>query len=149
MLKTIVLTAPLLAMGIATAAAADNVTDVRVFHHTVNVLEDVVTEKYKCDIVDVPIYAEGEAKPGDFLLGAIIGGLLGGTVTDSDKGAAVGAFTGGVIAAEKGKKKVVEYRQQEVCNKQEVVQQISTPVYSHSTIRFYLDGKRYVVKFVK
>lgn len=141
--------AAILAAAYTPAFANQNVSDVRVFHHTVDVLTEVVTEGYKCDMVDVPIYSEGEANPGDFLVGAIIGGLLGGTVTDSDKGAAVGAFTGGVIAAEKGKKKVVGYRQKEICNKQNIVKQTTKPIYSHSTIRFYMDGKRYVLRFEK
>ena len=84
-----------------------------------------------------------------FLTGAIIGGLIGGTATESDKGAAIGAFTGGVIAAEKGKKKIVGYRTEEICNPRQVTTQERTSVYSHSTIRFYMNGKRYVLQFQK
>lgn len=137
------------AMACTPAVANQSVTNVRVFHHTVDVVHDVTTQQYVCETISVPVYTEGEANPGDFLVGAIIGGLLGGTVTDSDKGAAVGAFTGGVIAAEKGKKKIAGYREQEVCNTENVTTQQLMPTYSHSTIRFHLDGKRYVVRFVR
>ena len=142
-------------LAIATAFAAactpalsnQSVTNARVFHHTVDVLTDITSEQYVCETRDIPIYTEGEASPGDFLVGAIIGGLLGGTATDSDKGAAIGAFTGRVIAAEQGKKKIVGYRQEEICNPQQVTTQQRRSVYSHSTIRFHMDGKRYVLRF--
>ena len=146
-MKRLAIVAAALATSCAPAHANQSVTNVRVFHHTVDVLSEVSNEQYVCETIDVPVYTEGEANPGDFLVGAIIGGLLGGTATDSDKGAAIGAFTGGVIAAEKGKKKIIGYRQEEVCNPQQVTTQTTRPVYSHSTIRFHMNGKRYVLRF--
>lgn len=127
--------------------ANQSVTDVRVFHHTKTISTPIQSEQYVCNTVDVPVYSEGQASVGDFLTGAIIGGLIGGTASNSDKGAAIGAFTGGVIAAENGKKKVVGYRQQEVCNKEIITVRQQQEVYSHSTIRFHMDGKRYVLQF--
>jgi len=135
------------ALACMPAYANQSVTDVRVFHHTKTISTPIQSEQYVCNMVDVPVYTEGEARLGDFLTGAIIGGLLGGTVTDSDKGAAVGAFTGGVIAAENGKKKITGYRQQEVCNREIITVNQSQNVYSHSTIRFFMNGKRYVLTF--
>lgn len=127
--------------------ANQSVTDVRVFHHTKTISTPIQSEQYVCNTVDVPVYSEGQASVGDFLTGAIIGGLIGGTASNSDKGAAIGAFTGGVIAAENGKKKIVGYRQQEVCNKEIITVRQQQEVYSHSTIRFHMDGKRYVLQF--
>ena len=146
-MKLLALTASVALVACAPALANESVSDVKVFHHTVDVLTDVTTERYICETREIPIYSEGEANLGDFLTGAIIGGLIGGTATESDKGAAIGAFTGGVIAAEKGKKRIVGYRTEEICNPRQVTTQERTAVYSHSTIRFYMNGKRYVLRF--
>jgi len=146
-MKTSIIYGAVLALSTSAALANQSVSDVKVFHHTVDVLTDVTTERYICETREIPLYSEGEANLGDFLTGAIIGGLIGGTATESDKGAAIGAFTGGVIAAEKGKKKIVGYRTEEICNPRQVTTQERTAVYSHSTIRFYMNGKRYVLRF--
>jgi uncharacterized protein YcfJ len=64
-----------------------------------------------CRDVEVPIYGEMQGQTsnsGDVLLGAIIGGLFGGTATNSDAGAAIGAFTGAVIAGENGKSNTIQ-----------------------------------------
>ena len=148
-MKTSIIYGAVLALSTSAALANQSVSDVKVFHHTVDVLTDVTTERYICETREIPLYSEGEANLGDFLTGAIIGGLIGGTATESDKGAAIGAFTGGVIAAEKGKKKVVGYRTEEICNPRQVTTQEQTSVYSHSTIRFYMDGKRHVLRLKK
>ena len=146
-MKTSSLSAMVLALSASTAFANQNVEDVRVFHHTKTISTPIQSEQYVCNTVDVPVYSEGQASVGDFLTGAIIGGLIGGTASNSDKGAAIGAFTGGVIAAENGKKKVVGNRQQEVCNKEIITIRDQQEVYSHSTIRFFMNGKRYVLNF--
>ena len=76
-----------------------------------------------CQIVDVPIYKEvvtgGGANGGDVLGGMIIGGLLGKGASGNDKGAAVGAILGGMVAADKKQKKetvIVGYKQQKQCS---------------------------------
>lgn len=147
MIKRLLALGALSVFAVSPVYANQNVENVRVFHHTKTITIPTETEQYVCEIVDVPVYGQGEANLGDFLTGAIIGGLIGGTATDSDKGAAVGAFTGGVIAAEKGKKKIVGYKQQEICNKKFVTIREQQEVYSHSTIRFFMNGKRYVLQF--
>jgi uncharacterized protein YcfJ len=146
-MKTSIIYGAVFALSTSAALANQSVSDVKVFHHTVDVLTDVTTERYICETREIPLYSEGEANLGDFLTGAIIGGLIGGTATESDKGAAIGAFTGGVIAAEKGKKRIVGYRTEEICNPRQVTTQERTAVYSYSTIRFYMNGKRYVLRF--
>jgi len=158
MLKTTVLTAPLLAMGIATAAVAnDNVTNVKVFDHNKIIYESVPVTINDCQDVKVPIYqdvqVQGDAA-GGALAGMIIGGLLGGTVSGKDEGAAAGAVIGGLIGADKGSKpkterRVVGYEWVEKCARKTTTDYVEKEVYSHSTIRFYLNGKRYVVEFIK
>ena len=49
----------------------------------------------------------------------IIGGLLGGTVSGKDRGAAAGAVIGGLMAADQGqqtKRVIVGYRSEQQCN---------------------------------
>ena len=146
-MKKLALIGVLSALAYTPAYANESVSNVRVFHHTKTIHQPVETKQYVCNTIDVPMYSEGQASVGDFLTGAIIGGLIGGTASNSDKGAAIGAFTGGVIAAEKGKKQIVGYRQTEVCNEERVVIGQQSQVYSHSTIRFFMNGKRYVLTF--
>jgi uncharacterized protein YcfJ len=76
-----------------------------------------------CQTVDVPIYGErvtgGGASGGDVLGGMIIGGLLGKGASGNDKGAAVGAILGGMVAADKKQQRetvIVGYKQQQQCS---------------------------------
>lgn len=86
----------------------------------------------QCQDVEVPIYGTQQgngASGGDVLTGMIIGGLLGKGATGKDKGAAVGAVIGGVIAADKGqnnKQVIIGYEIQRQCNEVMTRQQIST-----------------------
>jgi len=158
MLKTTVLTALLLAMGTATEVAANQeVTNVKVYHHNKIVRESVPVIGTYCRTVEVPIYqdvqVQGDAA-GGALAGMIIGGLLGKGVSGNDDGAAAGAIMGGLIGADKGSKpkterRIVGYETVEKCDEKRTREMVDREVYSHSTIRFYLDGKRYVVEFIK
>jgi uncharacterized protein YcfJ len=82
----------------------------------------------------------------------IIGGLLGKGVTGDDGGAAAGAVIGGLVGADNGAKPrtergIVGYSYEERCEIVTVNQQSYKEVYSHSTIRFYVDGQRHVLEF--
>ena len=84
----------------------------------------------------------------------IIGGILGKGVTGKDDGAAAGAVIGGLIGADKGakpktKRVIVDYKDEKRCEDQIVYVDQKEERYSHSTIRFYLNGKRYVVEFIR
>jgi len=150
-MKVSVLTIPLLVMGIATAAAAESVEKIKVYDHTKTVTQSVPMTETRCQDVQVPIYQQGgQASGGDVLLGAILGGLIGGTASGKDEGAAIGALGGAIIANESAKgPKVTGYRLERQCNDVTVYQNTNIEIYSHSTIRFYIDGKRYVVPFQK
>ena len=148
----------ILAMGIATGAAANGkVTDVRVFDHTKTMRVDTPTTQRVCENMNVPVYVtttqQGNASAGA-LIGMLLGAAGGKAVTGDDKGAAVGAIMGGLVGADKGaqpkqKQSVVGYKQELVCNDVTSVSSQLVDVYSHSTIRFYVDGVRYVLKFQK
>jgi len=146
-MKYLIATAAIFA---ASTASAD-VSKVKVFDHTKIVTQSVPISETRCQDVKVPIYQQGgNASGGDVLLGAIIGGLIGGTASGKDSGAAIGALGGAIVANESAKgPKVTGYEIQRQCSDVTVYQNSNVEVYSHSTIRFYLNGKRYVVPFQK
>lgn len=136
------------AILVATTASAE-VSKVKVYDHTKVVTQSVPVSETRCQDVQVPIYQQGgNASGGDVLLGAILGGLIGGTASGKDSGAAIGALGGAIVANESAKSpKVTGYEIQRQCSDVTVYQNSNVEVYSHSTIRFFVDGKRYVVPF--
>ncbi len=115
------------------------------------------TTQRVCENMDVPIYGtttrQGNAS-GGALIGMLLGAAGGKAVTGDDKGAAIGAIMGGLVGADKGaqpkqSQTIVGYKQELVCNDVTSVSNQLVDVYSHSTIRFYIDGRRYVLKFQK
>ena len=95
-----------------------------------DVVKEVPTQV--CEVVEVPVYGErstgGGASGGDVLGGMIIGGLLGKGASGNDKGAAVGAILGGMVAADKKNKTervIVGYKQQKQCSTVYQQQQVS------------------------
>jgi len=146
--------------ALATASpvlAADRPKDVVVYDHTKTVARTVPVTELRCRAVEKPIYGEvtrqGNAAEGA-LAGMIIGGLLGKGLTGDDNGAAAGAVMGGIVGADKGSKpkterRIIGYETVEECNNVTVNRKEYVDVYSHSTVRFYIDGKRYVLEFQK
>ena len=141
----------------APAYAGGKITDVRVFDHTKTIRMSTPTTQRVCQDMDVPIYGtttrQGNAS-GGALIGMILGAAGGKAVTGNDKGAAIGAIMGGLVGADKGaqpkqSQTIVGYKQELVCNDVTSVSNELVDVYSHSTIRFYVDGRRYVLKFQK
>ena len=138
------------ALFAATSVSAE-VSNIKIFDHNKTVTQSVPISERRCQDVQVPIYQQGgQASGGDVLLGAILGGLIGGTASGKDSGAAIGALGGAIVANESAKgAQVTGYEIQRQCSDVVVYQNSNVEVYSHSTIRFYLDGKRYVVPFQK
>ena len=141
----------------APALASEAVTDIRVFDHTKTMRVSTPTTQRVCQNMDVPIYGtttrQGNAS-GGALIGMLLGAAGGKAVTGNDKGAAIGAIMGGLVGADKGaqpkqSQTIVGYKQELVCNDVTSVSNELVEVYSHSTIRFYIDGRRYVLKFQK
>lgn len=115
-----------------------------------------VVDRY-CEVISVPVY-ESRARAGNAasgaLLGMIIGGVAGKAITDKDNGAAAGAIVGGIIGADQGSKPkteqvIVGYREEKSCYDEVIYIDKPRKVYSHSTLRFTIDGKEYKVDFVK
>jgi len=137
--------------------AKDKVKDVIVYDHTKTMLVKSPSTERICQNMNVPIYGtttqQGNAS-GGALIGMLLGAAGGKAVTGNDKGAAIGAIMGGLVGADKGaqpktKQNVVGYKQEVVCNDVTTVSEQYVDVYSHSTIRFYVDGRRYVLQFQK
>ena len=137
--------------------AKDKVKDVIVYDHTKTMLVKSPTTERVCQNMNVPIYGtttqQGNAS-GGALIGMILGAAGGKAVTGNDKGAAIGAIMGGLVGADKGaqpkhKQVVVGHKQELVCNDVTTISEQYIDVYSHSTIRFYVDGRRYVLQFQK
>ena len=138
-------------LGFCAPAHASEITNVKVYDHTKIVTQSIPTTDRRCQDVNVPIYQRNQnASAGDVLAGILLGGILGKAATKKDNGAAAGAVIGGIIANENSKKTTVTgYKTEVHCNDVTVYQSTNIETYSHSTIRFFMDGKRYVVPFQK
>jgi len=144
------------ALAAATPAMANEpVQKGTVFHHTKTIVKYVPTSEYVCKNIDKPIYGnvqkDGNAGEGA-LAGMIIGGLLGKGISGDDGGAAAGAVIGGIIGADKGGKprnrsEIIGYETVRDCREIIIEEEKRIEVYSHSTIRFFSNGKRYVLEF--
>lgn len=139
------------------ALANEKATNVKVYDHNKVVYKEVPVNKRVCKDVKVPVYetvqTQGDAA-GGALAGMIIGGILGKGLSGNDDGAAAGAVVGGLIGADKGSRpkteqRIVGYEYIEKCDQVVAYRQEQVEVYSHSTIRFYVNGKRYVLNFEK
>ena len=137
------------------AMANSKPTKIKVFDHTKTVVVNNPKKVRECRDVKVPVYdqyqTEGDAAGGAFL-GMILGGLLGKGVTGDDGGAAAGAVIGGLVGADKGARPktetgIIGYSLEERCDIVTINQETVIEVYSHSTIRFHLNGERYVLDF--
>ena len=154
-MKNLILTA-LFASSISSTAYAENV-NARVKDHYTTIYDTVEVIDRRCEMIDVPVYGtrrvpRNGGAAGNALLGMIIGGAVGKGLTGKDNGAAAGAVMGGIIGADQGSKSRTEeyvkgYRSEKSCT--DAVTYVDKPknVYSHSTLRFTLDGKRYKIDF--
>jgi uncharacterized protein YcfJ len=86
--------------------------------------------------------------------GAIIGGIIGGVVGNQfGKGngkeamTGIGALTGAIIGGQdKGPRNYTTQRQ---CQIETRYEETERQIYSHSTVTFYADGQKQVLKFYK
>lgn len=112
----------------------------------------VINDHYKTIIEQKPYTVEickdvvvSGDKTKDTLMGAIIGGAIGNNVTKNvDNGGAVGALLGGIIANQNSDAKDSIQRQ---CQLETRYQEETKEIYSHSTITFWSNGKKYNLRF--
>ncbi len=109
----------------------------------------------QCTNQKIPIYGkvQGRSDAGAVLGGAVLGGIIGKTVTKKDGGAAVGAIIGGALANESQKNQTITgilgYENRQVCQTKFKKSPREEIVYSYSLITFIIDGKEQTVEFQK
>ena len=86
-------------------------------------------------------------KSGDALMGAIIGGINGNNITkDLPDGGTAGAILGGILGHQNSDAKGGTQRR---CKTETRYNEEVRTIYSHSTITFWYEGKKYNLKFRK
>ena len=128
----------IIAILFTSAASAENSVRGNVTDYYNNVVVSTPHEKRLCEEYQVPIYGQqGSVDGGDVLMGMIIGGLLGKGVTGQDNGAAAGAVFGGVIAADKANKTVIQgYKTETKCRTEVRYSDRTERRYTHSISYF-------------
>ena len=139
------------AILLASSANADSSIRGNVVDYYNNVVVSTPHEKRLCEEYQVPIYGQqGSVDGGDVLMGMIIGGLMGKGLTGQDNGAAAGAVFGGVIAADKANKRVIQgYKTETKCRTEVRYTDRTERKYSHSIISFRDKGSPYEIQFSK
>ena len=138
-------------MSFAASASADEYATIT---HVNPNYQNVSVPKYRtdCRVNQVPIYGSvknGQASTGDTILGAIIGGAVGnqfGGGKGKDAATILGAIVGADIANKNSNKPGSVQRQCQIETRYEERQR---EIYSHSTVTFSTEGKKYTVKFQK
>ena len=124
----------------ATNATAETVQD-----HYKTVIEQ---NPYRVEVCkDVRI--QGQASTGDTIFGALIGGAIGnqfGGGKGKDAATILGAIVGADVANKNSNKPGSVQRQCQIETRYEERQR---EIYSHSTVTFSTEGKKYTVKFQK
>ena len=136
--KTIITTTALLVL--ATPAFAETVRD-----HYKTVIEQTPYSVEVCKDVQI----RGQASTGDTVFGALLGGVIGnqfGGGKGKDAATILGAIVGADIANKNSNKPGSVQRQCQIETRYEERQR---EIYSHSTVTFSTEGKKYTVKFQK
>jgi uncharacterized protein YcfJ len=138
---------------IGTAAFADEAAeDVRIFQHVKTVTTSVPVTTQTCQNVQVPIYGQVEQRGsnGQVLGGAVVGGVIGnqfGSGSGKDAMTILGAILGANSQSVQRSNQVTGYTVERQCTDTVSYETRTQDVYSHSTIRFTLNGYRYVQQF--
>ena len=129
-MKTLIFASSLVLIAASSAYAQSNIQD----HYKTVIIQKPYT-------VEVCTQGNGKSKLGNFLEGAIIGGIIGNNVPGENGGGALGAIVGGALNAENntGTKCQTETRYNEE----------QQTIYSHSTITFTYEGRQQTLRFQK
>ena len=135
----------------ATPALADLNVKTRIQDHYKDSTVRIPHTQRVCNTVDVPVYGEEQFDQGDAIVGGIIGGLIGSQIgkgSGNKVATGAGAITGAIIGGKKDGN-IVSYRQEEQCHNETVYEYRVDTDYSHSTVIFWYEGKKYVLSFQK
>jgi len=129
-MKTLIFASSLVLIAASSAHAQSNIQD----HYKTVIIQKPYT-------VEVCTQGNGKSKLGNFLEGAIIGGIIGNNVPGENGGGALGAIVGGALNAENntGPQCQTETRYNEE----------QQTIYSHSTITFTYEGRQQTLRFNK
>ena len=140
MKKSILLTT--LVIGSCSPAIAESFVTAAVEDH----YKEIINQKHYYLEVFKDVQRSGD-KTGDALLGAIIGGIIGNNVTkDLPDGGTAGAIIGGLMGHNNSDAKGGTSTK---CRTETRYNEQKATVYSHSTIKFWHEGKELTVKFQK
>lgn len=150
-MKHLLITASLL-VATATPALANKtaISEARIEDHYKTVINQIPYTVEVCRDVQIPITGKKEFDPNGAIIGGIIGGVVGNQFGKGDGKEAmtgIGAMTGAIIGGQKDSKP--DYRIENRCHLETRHKEKSETVYSHSTVRFTVDGQRYELKFQK
>lgn len=116
-------------------------------------LAETTQDHYKTIVDKRPYHVEvcgqqsvGGDKTGDTLKGAILGGIIGNNVGDVENGGAIGAIIGGMLGHNNSN---ATGGTRTVCKTEIRYQEEYREVYSHSTVTFTHNGRRYTLRFQK
>ena len=112
-----------------------------------------VIDHYAKKVVDVPttstVCSEQQVsgdKTADTLMGALIGGIIGNNIKGEENGGAAGAVIGGMIGHNNSD---AVGGTRTVCNEVTTYTRTYQEVYTHSIVKFDVDGREYQLKFKK
>lgn len=141
-MKKLLITASVM-LATATSASAETVRD-----HFKTVIEQSPYRVEVCKDVRVP--QKGATDTEGAILGGILGGVIGnqfGKGSGKEAATGIGALTGAIIGGQnKGPRNYTTQRQ---CQIETRYEEVKREVYSHSTVTFVVDGKKYTLKFQK
>ena len=150
MKKLLITSSLLVAMASPALANKTAVSDARIDDHYKIVLEQTPYSVEVCRDVQVPVQGKKEMDTGGAIVGGIIGGVIGnqfGKGSGKDAMTGIGAMTGAIIGGQK--EGVTGYRTERQCSIETRYKETQREVYSHSTVRFNFEGRRYELKFNK
>ena len=146
MMKQLLATISLVAV-MATPALAET-SKATIQDHFKTVIEQTPYKVEVCKDVKVP--QKGELNTEGAIIGGIIGGVVGnqfGKGNGKEAMTGIGALTGAIIGGQdKGPK---TYGTQRQCQIETRYEETERQIYSHSTVTFYADGQKQVLKFYK
>ena len=143
-MKTLILAATA-ALTLASVASANEWKQTAyVEDHYTTQNQNSVTYERVCRDVQV---SSGSSAGGGALTGMIVGGLIGKGLTGDKDAAAAGAVIGGIIGADNAQGRTI--RTETRCENVAVQTSVPQTYYTHSTVRFYHNGKWQTLRFQK
>ena len=131
-----------------TSVAYADTVNANVQDHYKTVIEQNPYRVEVCKDVQVPV--QGATNTEGAIIGGIIGGVIGnqfGKGSGKEAATGVGALTGAIIGGNSNRNQ--GYRIERQCSVETRYEERERTVYSHSTVTFRNNGRKYTLKFEK